>query len=119
MEKKSYTAMPKVPPEWRALRDGDGGALGGAERERGRKALDLSRNHFQTLHAPRQAVISRACGRRRGPAAHAGAGETAPAGHGEAAGGEPEAAAEGGHHGPDLGGGEWPPPGAHRPGEPQ
>lgn len=103
-----------------ALRDGDGGALGGAERERGCEAPGSFPESLPDADAPHAGGDDREpAAQGGGPAGHAGAGEEAAAGPGETPGGERETTAEGGHHGSDPGGGQWPPPGPHRPGEPQ
>lgn len=58
MEKKSYTAMPKVPPEVATRYETVMAALSGElSVSEGARRLGLSRNHFQTLMHRMQAVM--------------------------------------------------------------
>jgi transposase-like protein len=58
MEKKSYTAMPKVPPEIAQRYETVMAVLSGElSVSEGARRLDLSRNHFQTLMHRMQAVM--------------------------------------------------------------
>ena len=102
------------------LRDGDGGALGGAERQRGSEEAGALPESFPEPDAPHAGRDDREPGAPSGgTAGHPGAGEASAARDGEAGSGEREASAPSGNDGSDPGRGEWPAAGPHRSGEPR